>query len=151
MRGLVIQAAIDIEMLITQYIAQRYSKSKKKQDELICLILAPRVTLDGKYQIFHFLVNQYEKKWLTEHPDILKTIKSIIENRNVFAHIPVAYLEINNDALHKETVMFYKEKNSGNELTQYMFMNPDDINELLESIHAVTYKISMLLKKDRSS
>lgn len=131
-RGRILQRSIEIESLFDLYIAESITSDENKISELICLILAPRVSFEDKRQIFVYLVDMYNPELRKNYPDFAKDLQTICKERNVYAHYPIAF---SNDATKcyedKKVVTFVKLKNSKNQLVDKHEKSESDINDLL--------------------
>lgn len=89
-RGNVLNAACALEMSIDLYITDHFTNDVDKSEELMNLIIAPRMSFENKVQAFFVLLERHNPTILTENPTIKNDIiKQIIEERNVLAHYPL--------------------------------------------------------------
>lgn len=114
-RGHVLQRCVELEMLIDIYIGKHFTKDNTLLEELVTLIIAPRVTFDNKLQVLKVLIDKYDSDFKSKKPRFSKELKEIIENRNIFAHYPV---DLSNSSL-----LLYKESRS---ITLLKFKNMKD-------------------------
>jgi len=83
-RGIVIQAVIILERAIDIYLAN-YFCIDKKRNEIMELILIPRMSLDSKKQVLDYILKK-QPALLQAYPTLLKDLDEIIEQRNRYAH-----------------------------------------------------------------
>ena len=147
-RGRILQRAVEIESIINIYIAEHFTKDKPKNEELICLILSPRVTFENKIQIFKYLVDKYNPEFKESNKQYSKDLTVLCEERNVFAHYPVEFSQkaLKNYVDHN-VVTFVKLKNvnqSGNaSLVNERHMSEESVNAILDKMG----KYIILLRK----
>ena len=136
-RGRILQKAVEIESIINIYIAEHFTKDKSKNEELICLILSPRVTFENKIQIFKYLVDQYNPEFKDANKQYSKDLIELCEERNVFAHYPVEFSQQSlKDYVDRNIVTFVKLKNVSREgnasLVNRRHMSEDAVNGILD-------------------
>ena len=88
-RGTVLNACINLEVVMDLYISERYGDTKDKINELSSFIITPRVTWGEKLNILKLLMAKYHPEFKKEKKEVFICIKNIIEHRTVFAHYPV--------------------------------------------------------------
>ena len=115
-RGRILQKAVEIESIINIYIAEHFTKDEAKNEELICLILSPRVTFENKIQIFKYLIDKYNPEFKNANKQYSKDLTDLCEERNIFAHYPVEFSQqsLKNYTDHS-VVTFVKLKNVSHE------------------------------------
>ncbi|MDQ3843634.1 MAG: hypothetical protein M3342_06415, partial [Bacteroidota bacterium] len=104
-RGRIIHHAIEVEYLISMYIAQHFTKDEVKAEELIAMILLPRMTFENKLQIFEQLILKYNHEFKTAFPSFRNDINEIIEERNIFAHYPTDFSKEAIEEFEKEGII----------------------------------------------
>ena len=88
LRGLVLDATIDIERAIDNYLSNYFCATSNKKNELNeLLFFTEKVTLESKRQIFCAIVETHNQAFLNKHPDFLSSIERIVPHRNIFAHL----------------------------------------------------------------
>lgn len=113
-RGIVLQRAIEIETLIEGYITDHFSNDIQKKEELVTLILAPRVSFENKAQVFIFLLGEYKKDFAEKIKVFKENIIKIGEIRNHAAHFPVEFSDYAISVYQKqESIILIKFKNNG--------------------------------------
>jgi hypothetical protein len=88
-RGHILQRSIDLESNIDFYIAQYFCQKIEKVEEIVTLILSPRMTFENKAQVFRILVNKYNPSFQEAYPKYFNDFLKIMEKRNEFAHFPI--------------------------------------------------------------
>ncbi|HEV8284383.1 MAG TPA: hypothetical protein VGQ09_08735 [Chitinophagaceae bacterium] len=135
-RGRILQRAVEIESTLDIYISEHFTTDSVKNEELVCLVLSPRVTFENKIQIFRYLVDKYNPEFKNEYKQYFKDLVQLCEERNIFAHYPVDFSEqsIINFRDHK-VVTFVKLKNVTQEgdikLVNVRAMPEDAVNTIL--------------------
>jgi len=146
-RGTMIQIISEIETMMSIYIAELLTSDKQKTEELICLILAPRVSLEDKRQVFCFLVDQYNPEFKKEHPNHNADLKRFVEQRNIYAHYPVDFSE---DAIKKykdeTTFTFVQLKNSKASLVKRIDINERTFHKLIDDMNVYFTALKKLIK-----
>lgn len=139
-RGHVMQRCVELEMLIDIYIGKYFTNERKKLEELVTLIIAPRMTFDSKIQVLKVLIDDNESGFKTKYPNFNKHLKEIIENRNIFAHYPV---DLSNYALSHykkdKTITLLKFKNVKDQITNK--------NKLINRVQFTNKEITVLIDK----
>jgi hypothetical protein len=108
-RGTIINACINLEIIIDLYISERFADTDEKINELSSLIITPRVTWGEKLNVLKLLMKKYHPKFAEDKKEIFSNIKNIIEHRNVFAHYPINLSEKAIDIYNKEgKILFTK-------------------------------------------
>ncbi|RZK18824.1 MAG: hypothetical protein EOO43_12205 [Flavobacterium sp.] len=92
-RGEILDNLAFLELSMDLYIADHFTDSSAKLEEMISLIITPRVTLDGKRAIMKRLVEDYDEPFRTKYPKFNGDLKDIIEKRNYFAHYPTIFID----------------------------------------------------------
>jgi hypothetical protein len=142
-RGHVLQRAVELESLIDIYIAEHFTKDEIKIVELISLLLAPRITLDNKAQVFIYLIDKYNPDFKKANPKYANVLKKIIEERNVFAHYPVDFSDEALAAYERDaTIIFVKLKNS----SEYKDAEGEKIASLAGNKHIKEDSLNKLLR-----
>ena len=120
-RGNFLHRVIELETFIDAYIAQHFASDDTKLEEIFCLMLSPRISLENKKQVFVYLVDKYNPEFKREHKKYSSILTKIIEWRNVFAHYPI---DITDEAVktfeEKKLITFIKHKNSDDNLEKVM-------------------------------
>lgn len=136
------------------YIANYFIEKtdRVKQEEIITLVLAPRVSYYEKTKIFYFLVNKYHPEFKKKHKGFLDHLAKIAEHRNVFAHYP---LHATDESIAKfkklGAVSFYKFKDSklkGSEaitLTNAIEYTPESFEQINSLIYSYIVDIRILV------
>ena len=89
-RGNVLNAVTALEMSIDLYITDYFTDTVDKSEELMNLIISPRMSFESKVQAFMVLIEQHNPRMLQENPTISNDlITRIIVERNVLAHYPL--------------------------------------------------------------
>src|SRR5665647_1756247 len=139
-RGTVLTACINLEIIIDLYIAEKICDTKDKINEMTSLILTPRVSLREKLEIFKVLIAKYNPEFKDKKGNFYNDLKNIIEHRNVFAHLPASVSDEGLDEYNnKGNFMFYKFKNFTDEATKEIgysrvpIYTNDSIDEILSA------------------
>jgi hypothetical protein len=92
-------------------------------EEITTLILAPRVSLENKKQIFQILIERHNPDFKKQYPNYIKDLVTIIEKRNILAHYP---LDSSDAALRKykssSELYFMKFKNVTEKVTKKIIL-----------------------------
>ena len=89
-RGNILNAVTDLEMSIDLYITNYFANDAYKGEELMNLIISPRMTFEQKVQALMVLIERHDKKILDENPSMNKHLLDIIiGERNILAHFPL--------------------------------------------------------------
>jgi len=88
-RGGVLNAATTLEMSIDLYITSYFTSDMNKAEELMNLIISPRMTFENKVQVLMVLIERYNPVILETHKSMRSDLTKIIEERNVLAHYPL--------------------------------------------------------------
>jgi hypothetical protein len=158
-RGRVLQRAIEIETLLDIYISEHFTKDKVKNNELVTLLLAPRISFDNKVQIFTYLVDEYNPEFRKSQPKYTAGLKRIIEERNFFAHLPVDFSKEALSAYEKEGIVtFVKLKNSSDyqlpdgkkmkALQGKRLLKESDVNKILDLMRRWVLALAALTGED---
>lgn len=113
-RGQVLETTVILEWIMDSYIAFYFvdKKNESKVEEIITLILAPRVTYNAKCEIFAHIVDIKHPQFKVANPKYVKDLQNIAEHRNVFAHYP---MQISEESIEKfkadGTIGYVKFKN----------------------------------------
>jgi hypothetical protein len=97
-RGHIMQRCIEVENTIDLFIATYFARQAPKQDEMLGLILGPRMTFNNKREVFVYLLENYYTDFIVSHPDLISDTLMIVEERNIFAHYPI---DVSNEAKEK--------------------------------------------------
>ena len=111
-RGNVLNAATALEMSIDLYITTYFTEDLIKSEELMNLIISPRMSFENKVQVLLILLEKHEPQVLEQSKYMSNDLRTIIEERNILAHYPLDstpsalknYYETNN-------LTFFKFKN----------------------------------------
>lgn len=149
-RGIIISAAIEIELLIDVYVTEHFAKSGELNTELYCLILAPRVSAMEKMEVFKYLVNKYSQSFIKSNPINFNEIANLYSERNIFAHYPVDLSDVAKKLFeidHSITFVRLKNKkeNGQVDLVKNIVHNEGTIQSILkrmDSIIAVLRKLA---------
>jgi hypothetical protein len=112
LRGLVLDATIDIERKIDDYLSSYFCNDEIKGNELKEMLwFTERIALGGKKDIFFILIKRNKKDFLVKYPDFIDKLDKLIPHRNIFAHRSIDYSESILDKPHVEVV--FKRYDSG--------------------------------------
>ncbi len=92
-RGEILDSLAFLELSMDLYIADHFSGSSAKLEEMISLIITPRVTFDGKRAILKTLIEDHDEPFKNQYPKFNNELQEIIEKRNYFAHYPTIFNE----------------------------------------------------------
>jgi hypothetical protein len=112
-RGSVLNNATALEMSIDLYITNYFTNDTDKAEELMNLIISPRMTFENKVQVLMVLIERHNPEILEENKSLRADLKKVIEERNVLAHYPL-------DRTHSALQTYYQEPHS---LTFFKFKN----------------------------
>ena len=73
------------------YIAERFANESKKIRELIIVVLAPRLSLTQKKEVFEYLLQRHHPKYKRKHKREISYLQDLITQRNIFAHWPAEF------------------------------------------------------------
>lgn len=94
LRGLVLDATIDIERSIDDYLSRYFCADEKKANELKEMLwFTERINLSGKKDIFFMLIKRDEKDFIEKNPKFMDKLDKLIPHRNIFAHRSIDYSE----------------------------------------------------------
>ena len=88
-RGNVLNAVTALEMSIDLYITNYFTNDVDKSEELMNLIISPRMSFENKLQVLMVLIEKHNPKILEENKSMNTDLKGIIEERNILAHYPL--------------------------------------------------------------
>lgn len=88
-RGKILEVLSEFEFWIDYYITRHFTNSIDKEDEFMCLIIAPNVTFRNKIEIFQVLVNKYHPQFKENHKTFFADFIEIVDRRNEVAHLRV--------------------------------------------------------------
>ena len=110
-RGTVLTACINLELIMDIYIAEQFCDSKDDVNELCSLIITPRVPWREKLEIFKVLISKNSENFKIKNTNFYKDILNIIDHRNVFAHFPANISKAGLDEYNESgRMMFHKFK-----------------------------------------
>ena len=155
-RGTVLNACINLEVIMDLYISERFADTNDKINELSSLVITPRVTWGEKLKILKLLMVKYHPKFVEDKSEVFSNIKRIIEHRTVFAHYPVRLSEQAIKIYNEEgKILFTKiratlnEKDKKNKEVIYgenAFYTNDKINEIIKGCNYCIKEIKPLLR-----
>ena len=129
MRGDIINAAINLELVIDQYIANHFTLDTTKNKELKDLLIwETRMGLTRKSIILRHIITTHDTDLLKAQPTLLDDLQKIIECRNKLAH---RYLDITRPSINK--------KNTDNKIT-FNQNKPLPIEYTIDQIKEITDK-----------
>src|SRR5258705_4815226 len=124
-RGVIIQNAIEIERMMEYYIGKCFCRTENKITELILLMIAP-IQFSQKKELFDFLIQSHNKKFLSKHMSCLSKIGTIIKERNIFAHWSADFSKhAEQDFEQRGVISFVKLKRSKKANTRKELLLPD--------------------------
>jgi len=88
-RGSVLNAVTGLEMSIDLYITHYFTNDDIKSEELMNLIIAPRMSFENKVQVLMVLIERYDSSIIEENKSMNRDLINIIEERNIIAHYPL--------------------------------------------------------------
>ncbi len=151
-RGKILQVAVEMEKMMEIYISERFSSEDEKIQELIMLIIAPRMTLSQKKEVFDFLLEKYHPEFRNANIETLNKIQGLIFQRNVFAHWPVEFSQSAMNTYDTKTaITLVKLKNFRDEKTKQLQLgekfeyNQDKTNEWLNTFIEVNKVLNQLI------
>lgn len=141
-RGLVINAAVHLEMAINVYLSRYFAKNDTVREEIMAsLFCTNRITFESKVQIFCFLINKYDNEFKIAKPKYAKDLKDIIERRNHFAHLT---LDLTDEGFDKtDNIGLGKFSKDIVQVHNYSF---EGIDKLLMIIYEYTEEVGKLIK-----
>lgn len=150
-RGLVIQKCTELEWAMEVYISEYFSNDNKRIIELATLVLAPRVSWYDKLDILKTIFELNKVQMNAKMKNYYSDIKSIIEDRNVFAHFPIdqtasALQEFNS----KKALRFLKFKNSKEntlkklQLVNYKSYTPKQLGIIIDKLEIYAEEIKKM-------
>jgi hypothetical protein len=127
-RGHVINQVINLEVVITEFIAIHFCSDQAKQESFEKLFLWHNgMGLTRKKEILKFIVDNYEPDIIKGHPDTFKDLDEIIKCRNVLAHY---YLD---------SAPGFLAKSSDGKFGFKGYKKPDDVSEYdLDKLERIT-------------
>jgi hypothetical protein len=141
-RGRILQLAIEFEKIMEIYIAEHFTNDLSKIQELIVLILAPRMTLSQKREVFYYLVETHNKEFFDKNSVVMGKLNDLVVERNIFAHWPVDFgPEAINIYNKYAAVTFVKFKNMKDSVTKESLIGEirrftqKDINDKIKLFH----------------
>ena len=148
-RGTFMEAVTHFEFQIEMFIGIHFSDSITKCEEMLALIVSPRLGFTEKFQVFEFLIDRYHPKNKASKGSqkiYAIDIKEIIRYRNIFAHLPTSTTDKSLLRYKKDfTLEFVKLKNSTlngvSKLTDAVLIDKDKINKVIANIY--TYSDSV--------
>lgn len=150
-RGTIITACINLEIIIDLYISERFADTNEKINELSSLIITPRVTLREKLNVLKILMKKYHPKFAKDKKEVFSNINNIIEHRNVFAHYPINLSEKAIEIYNKEgKIIFTKLRASFDEKDKIIkhgslpYYTNEIINEIITSCNYCIKEIKAL-------
>jgi hypothetical protein len=146
-RGRIIQRAIEIESTIDIYIVEHFTKDVAKQVELRALVIAPRVSFENKFQIFSYLIQEYNPEFAEANKGYKKDLPYIIEERNAYAHFPIDFSQEALNNYEKDGIItFVKLKNSKEfGISTARNTKSDHVNQLLALMNKYAIAIRQLI------
>ncbi len=135
LRGQIIGATINLELVIEQFIALYFcSNDIKKTKEFIKLIFKENTGFGRKIELLEYILSNEDKELLIVHPNVLRNIKTIVEYRNNLAH---RYLDTTRNSIDRakpnNSIILMNLKTSKE--TSY---TSDEIKEILELTYYCT-------------
>lgn len=156
MRGEVLQRATEIESMLDIYIGEHFTNDPVLVEELLCLIIAPRVSFENKLQVFRYLVDKYNSEFKDSNKGYFNELTELIQERNVFAHYPILFsLPAMHNFDENEVLTFVKLKNVSHQgatnLVNERRINAEGITALLVRYDTQMDHLKKLLNIDNSS
>lgn len=155
-RGQIIHICTELETIIDIYIAKHFlprQEDDNKVQELVCLILAPRVTWENKRQVFTCLVDVYNPDFRKKNSQYPTDFDLMIQTRNNFAHYPFDNSKDANEKYIKDgTISFMKFKNVRDnktkkiELFNKVSYSVTEIHSIINCIYDYSDRIKLLCK-----
>ncbi|MGG9962398.1 hypothetical protein [Ferruginibacter sp. SUN106] len=88
-RGNILNAVTSLEMVIDLYITSYFTDDVDKSEELMNLIIAPRMSFENKVQVLMVLIEKYRPEILASNKTMTSDLIAIIQERNILAHYPL--------------------------------------------------------------
>lgn len=142
-RGKIISMAINLELLMSAFLAKHFCRDEQRQKEILETILATKKFMyDSKRDTIHAIINKPPyKEHLDANIEVFKSIQHIAQHRNVFAHYIVVVDENTVQTFRDGGIYFLKFSNS----TTKEIYSKEKIKEVEESIMKATNFMSLII------
>jgi hypothetical protein len=159
-RGHAIQTVCEIEHFMNLYIVDHFTKDELKQEEFMCVVMAPRMPFDSVRQIFCYLVKKHNPEFKNSLPAYEDMINKIGEYRNALAHHP---LDVSDKAVelfkNKKKISFVKFRNTSISngktsriaLNSLLVIGDEEYKVLIDYMYACRDAILTLLKSKQQA
>lgn len=154
-RGRFLETAIQLEKRIEFIIGRHFCETNDEIDEIIMVIIAPRVSFSQKKDILDYLFDLYYNEFKTKHSSILNRLEKIIKWRNIFAHWSLDFSEKSMKAFNdNHLISFVKLKNYKADGVHYLgdvtSYSELDINTMISEMNEYVEVLDLFLKEQAS-
>jgi hypothetical protein len=141
LRGIVLDAVVDIERAMDNYIANYFCIDEHRSNELREMLLhTERITLGSKKDVYYLLIRRYNPEYIELNPKFIETLERFIPHRNVLAHLEVDYSE---KWLNKENIHVAFKKYKEGKLKDWYYTQ-DDVDKLKTDYHTIMKHINAI-------
>lgn len=94
-RGVIIHQTINLELGLDLFIAEFFAIEEYRMNDLFVLFSSAKspITLYDKFTFLSYILKNYYKEFLNNHPKFLQIIQGIIDLRNIAGHRRIHFTE----------------------------------------------------------